>query len=130
MEYMKSKTSFLKGAIVAFALLSAAFSCTTEDEILDQGSPETQEPLAIAEEEADVASVTVAGIYTEFAESVDCATCTFTVPANVKTVDGTKLGIKPGSVVCISAGRRAGEVEFINIVGTEQQPIIIGNCDE
>jgi len=127
---MKSKIAFLKKGAMACAFFAVAFSCTTEDEIIEPGSTETRETLAIVDEEADVASVTVAGIYTEFAQTLDCATCTYVVPANVGTVDGTKLGIKPGSVVCIGAGRKAGEVEFINMVGTEQQPITIGNCEE
>lgn len=121
--------SVLTRAIVACVVVVGAFSCTTEDEFLEQSSP-AQESVPVFEEEADVASITLEGIYTEFSESIDCATCTYTVPADVKTVDGTKLGIKPGSIVCISAGRKAGEIEFVNMIGTEQQPIIIGNCEE
>ncbi len=126
---MKLRKSFLTRAMVACAIVIAGFSCTTEDEFFEQSSP-VQESASLFEEEADVTSITLEGIYTEFSESVDCATCTYTVPVDVKTVDGTKLGIKPGSVVCISGKRKAGEIEFVNMIGTEQKPIIIGNCEE
>ncbi len=129
MKKIACKNSGLRNVLMGCMVAFMMFSCTTEDEIFEEAAPAAPETVEVVEE-ADVASVTLIGIYTEFSENVDCATCSYTVPANVKTVDGAELGIKPGNVVCIPAGRKAGEIEFINMVGTEQQPIIIGNCEE
>ena len=61
--------------------------------------------------------------------SVGCSECTFVVPADMKIVDGTKLGLKPGSIIGLNSAITYGSLEFRNIVGTEDQPIVIRNCD-
>jgi hypothetical protein len=95
------------------AILSLFLQCSTEEEILDERQ--------IAED------VTIAAATTSPA---DCSTCTYVVPSNTNTqvVDGLKLGLKPGSVICLSAANKYGNITFKNIVGTATAPIIITNC--
>jgi hypothetical protein len=59
--------------------------------------------------------------------TTDCG-CTYTVPAstNALTVDGAKLGIKPGAVICLSGTYK--NLFFKNMRGTATQPITIKNC--
>lgn len=58
----------------------------------------------------------------------DCAACTYVVPADVRIVDGELLGLKPGSVIGLSANVSYGNLLFRNIVGTLENPITIRNC--
>lgn len=58
----------------------------------------------------------------------DCSSCTYVVPADATIVDGTLLGLKPGSIIGLSAHVKYGSLIFRNIVGTLDQPIIIRNC--
>ena len=32
-----------------------------------------------------------------------CSSCTYVVPANTYNIDGTKLGLKPGAVICLNS---------------------------
>jgi hypothetical protein len=56
--------------------------------------------------------------------------CTYTVPysSGTVTVDGTKLGIKPGNVICLEGNKTWGNVIFKNIRGTATSPVTIKNC--
>jgi len=60
----------------------------------------------------------------------DCSTCKYIVPTNQYNIDGAALGIKPGDVICLDASKIYGAqpLHFINIVGTEANPVIIRNC--
>ncbi len=67
---------------------------------------------------------------------VSCASCDFIVQDNAWQVDGaveqikpdgTMAIIKPGDTIGIKGVR--GGVQFINIAGTEENPIVITNCD-
>jgi hypothetical protein len=59
-----------------------------------------------------------------------CAECTYVVPSSAYTitVDGAKLGLKPGAVICLSAANHYKNINFRNLVGTADQPITITNC--
>jgi hypothetical protein len=50
------------------------------------------------------------------------------VDANATVVDGAALGLKAGSVICLDAALKYGSLEFVNVDGTEEAPITIGNC--
>lgn len=79
--------------------------------------------------ETNVTSLTVMGENTVFAQSVECSTCTYVVAKNTDLIDGKALGLKPGSVICLNKGIKYGELSFVNLQGTEENPITIGNCD-
>ena len=57
----------------------------------------------------------------------DCG-CDYVVPSGKYEIDGKKLGLKPGDVVCLKASTAYGNLKFVNIVGTASKPIIIKNC--
>jgi hypothetical protein len=61
--------------------------------------------------------------------ATDCG-CTYVVPGSSTTisVDGTKLGIKPGAVICLMAGNTYKNIVFKNLIGTSDSPITIKNC--
>ncbi len=53
--------------------------------------------------------------------------CDHSIAPNVSTLNGADLGVQPGDVICIEAGKR----EFLvleNIVGSESAPVTIKNC--
>src|SRR5690606_12067452 len=54
-------------------------------------------------------------------------TMVYTVPENVRTIDGEALEIKPGAHIVLDASIQYGTLRFVNIVGTEAEPIIIRN---
>lgn len=57
-----------------------------------------------------------------------CSTCTYVVPANTYNIDGTKLGLKPGAVICLNSLTKYKNLFFSNLNGTPDQPITITNC--
>ncbi|MFZ6011804.1 MAG: hypothetical protein ACOYXT_15790 [Bacteroidota bacterium] len=70
-------------------------------------------------------SLTITGIYTTVEDATKCASCTFIVPTDRLVIDGRELDIKPGSVICLDAARHYGNLEFINLEGTLEKPILI-----
>lgn len=109
--------------VPAIALFSFAQCSEEAEEILPQNTPAE---VAQVNEQADpIASLTVDGLFTEFASIADCKTCDYIVPANATVVDGNELGIKPGQTVCLDAKLTYGNLELINMNGTEKNPITV-----
>jgi hypothetical protein len=129
MKSVKSFSSVTKRLTILALAMVVMISCS-EESLVEKPASVNEVPVMEIVEEADVASLTVSGIFTEVSTDVDCATCTYKVPDNVRTVDGTALGFKPGTVICVNSARKLGEIEFVNMIGTENAPIIIGTCDE
>jgi MYXO-CTERM domain-containing protein len=62
-----------------------------------------------------------------FAISIPSLAAQHDIPLTQDTVNGDDMGIQPGDVICIQAGKR----EFLvleNIVGTQTAPVVIKNC--
>jgi hypothetical protein len=61
--------------------------------------------------------------------TTDCG-CTYTVPSSnyTQSIDGLKLGIKAGAVICLKYGNTYKNIVFKNLVGTSTSPITIRNC--
>ncbi|HYG37329.1 MAG TPA: RICIN domain-containing protein [Cytophagales bacterium] len=59
--------------------------------------------------------------------SAQTCNCKYTVPLSQEIVDGSKLNIGPGDVVCIQSGQRES-LWFQNFTGTAANPIIFKNC--
>jgi hypothetical protein len=57
-----------------------------------------------------------------------CSSCTYVVPANTYNIDGTKLGLKPGAVICLNSATVYKNLFFSNLNGTPESPITITNC--
>jgi hypothetical protein len=100
--------SRFKKLSLTFFLSLLLFQCSDE-EILS-------EPTLANDPATSIASVSI------------CTSCTYTVPATANVVDGQKLGIKPGNVICLNAAYAYKNLLFRNIVGTADKPVIIQNC--
>lgn len=114
----------LTGKILVPVITLFSFAqCSEEpEEMVSQEAAPTE--VVQTDEFADpIASLTVDGLYTEFASITDCKTCNYIVPANATIVDGKELGIKPGQTVCLDAKLKYGNLELINMIGTEKEPI-------
>lgn len=101
--------------IFTLAILSMSFFRCTEE--LVNGSTTPSAGLTTA-----TTSATIAG-------AVSCADCKYVVPPGLYTIDGAKLGLKPGDVIGIDGSKTyTTPLNFVNIVGSETAPIIIRNC--
>lgn len=59
-----------------------------------------------------------------------CSDCDYVIDTSTGVVDGDALNIQPGAIIGLSgAGDNYKNVTFNNIIGTENNPIIIKNCD-
>ena len=58
--------------------------------------------------------------------SSDCG-CDYTITSQTKSVDGKKLGVGPGDVVCLKAGFYQ-YLQLENFVGSSANPVTIKNC--
>lgn len=114
---------------LSLAVVFSLSQCSEEEILADQ--PVTEDTAtAMASETADVASISVAGVYTEITGDVNCATCTYVVGTGETTVDGKELGFKSGSVICLRKTLKYSAIDFVNMEGTEENPIVIGYCAE
>ena len=123
--YRKAHT-VIKSA--AFVMASLFFLASCQDEEFAEVSEDATTAAAAASTESNIASLTITGTNTFFTQDVDCSTCTYVVAENATVIDGAALGLKPGSVICLDAAVRYGSLEFVNVDGTEEAPITIGNC--
>jgi len=114
------------------AILIAAFTVfvltnCSDDEIVPQDAAASAEEVALSEEDAS-GSMTISGVFTSYEDIEDCKTCTYVVPTDASTIDGAELGLKAGAVICLDKAKRYGDVEFVNLEGTEEKPIRIGTA--
>ncbi|MEX1238553.1 MAG: hypothetical protein WEB30_02520 [Cyclobacteriaceae bacterium] len=115
--------SIKKILFAAFTLF--IFSQCTEEEIVPARAEAPAVEMAALPAPAG-GSMTISGIHTTYEPIKDCTTCTFVVPANMAVVDGKELDLKAGSVICLEKAIQYGDVDFINLEGTEDNPIKIG----
>jgi hypothetical protein len=110
-----------------FTLVAICFLASCQDDEMLAVS-EDAETTAASVTESQIGSLTITGSNTQFAERVTCSTCTFVVDTNAEVIDGKELGLKAGAVVCLQTGVKYGNLEFTNLEGTADKPIIIGTC--
>ncbi len=123
----KSLTS-LKNLLFASAAVCLLAQCSTEDDMVAPTLSEPQEISADGNVESNISSVTITGLNTTLSgTSLDCTTCTYVVANTTDVVDGAALGLKAGSVICLDEALKYGDLEFVNLEGTEENPIIIGS---
>src|SRR5687768_4801038 len=111
---MQKKTYTCRSFMSALTFLCLSlflFQCTNDEFLVEPTIPAEDQTISAA-------STTGCG-------------CTYTVPVstNTITVDGTKLGIKPGGIICLQGGATYKNIIFKNIRGTAAAPIIIKNCN-
>ena len=117
--------SLVTKSVIMFSSLFFLASCQ-DDEFVEIA--EDAKTTAASVSASNVGSLTIEGTHTVFSDAVQCGTCSFVVPANTVTVDGKELGLRPGSVICLDAALKYGDVTFTNVHGSEQSPITIGTC--
>lgn len=125
---MYQTKAFFKQLIFCTALTLLFVQCSEEELI----SPAAVEQEVINEqtemdESMPVSSISISGTFTSFFHDVKCDACTFKIAEGTTTVDGQS--IKPGTVICLNEKIAYGSLEFVNMEGTEQQPITIGYCN-
>lgn len=98
--------------IVAMLIASLLFQCTDDN---------------VQKEEDNLSHEIAAQTYES---PVDCSICDYVVPSSTKAqiVDAYKLGLSPGSTICLSSANIYSAIIFRNVVGTGAEPIIITNC--
>lgn len=63
-------------------------------------------------------------------QNTACSDCDFVIDTKAGVVEGKDLNIQPGDIIGLSgAGDNYKNITFSNIIGTEDNPIIIKNCD-
>ena len=121
---MRTNLMTMKKILLAAFALFMFSQCTEEEVVPTQSTAAPTEDVALNTEATG--SMTISGIFTTYEEIKDCKTCTFVVPADLSVVDGKELGLKAGSVICLDKAIKYGDVDFINLEGTEANPIRIG----
>ena len=113
-------------------LFAMTTNCTNEESLVEPVSPETEEAVddAAVSAAGESASLTVSGAFVEYADGNLCSECTYVIPEDAKVVDGTKVGIEAGDVICLSSAFSYGSIEVINVEGTESNPVVIATCAE
>lgn len=117
---MTKKPKFLRALqqVTAACVIFSFFAQCSDEEIL----PAYREKIAITPD-----STTTEEPDSE-ALLAGCKECTYVVPAATKVIDGKLLGLKPGDIIGLSSDVRYGSLEFHNVVGSKDRPIIIRNC--
>ena len=105
---------FCKKAFLTLTFLLVVFRCA-DDQFL-------------AESTALIASTDLNTTTTTSTGTMDCSGCDYVVPGGNAVVDGIVLGLKPGSIIGLSANVLYTNIAFRNLEGTPDQPIIIKNC--
>jgi len=98
--------------------------CSEEEIVPQQAQAPAEESVEVAPE--PTGSMTISGVFTSYEEIADCKTCTYIVPTDAAIVDGEKLGLEPGAVICLDKAKQYGDVDFVNLEGSEESPIRIG----
>lgn len=124
-NYRNAK-SVVKASVFFVASLFFLASCQ-ENEFTEVAQDVATSATAVGE--SNVGSITIEGTNTVFSDNVECSTCTYVVAEDLETIDGKELGLTPGSVICLDAAKKYGNLEFVNIDGTQEAPITIGTCN-
>jgi hypothetical protein len=106
-------------------------SCSDQEALIAEPTKPAEVVEEVATEgEGESASVTVSGAFIEYSDGKLCSECTYVVPENATVVDGAKLGIKAGDVICLNSAFKYNAVEVVNVEGTSAEPVIVANCGE
>jgi hypothetical protein len=126
MKVNKILVPALKKVMLTATAIVALMQCS-EEEMVTPAAPvaEIETATSAAAIPLTISSLTVAGINTTFATAKDCKTCTFVIPEGTELVDGKAMGFQPGNIICLNAAFKYGNLEFVNMEGTEENPIVI-----
>ena len=116
--------SMKKILVAAFAVFTLA-QCTEEEIVPAQAEAGPVEAVELPAQATG--SMTISGVFTTYEDVADCKTCTYVVPADVAVVDGKELDLKEGAIICLDKAIKYGDIDFVNLEGTEENPIRIGS---
>jgi hypothetical protein len=119
----------LKRVMYTATAVLALMQCSEEDELVTPAASHATAAIA-SSDNASASSLTVTGSNTAYATLTDCKTCTYVVAANEEVIDGKTLGFKPGNIICLNKGIKYGNLEFVNLDGTAEKPIIIATVKD
>jgi hypothetical protein len=122
-------SSTLKACALLGVSLFSLTQCADEDVITPNKPVAAIEAAASSTETGAPLSLSISGIHSFSAAPVDCKTCKYVVASNETIVDGAALGIKPGDIICLDAAKKYSSIEFTNILGTLEKPVVIANTD-
>lgn len=122
----RKTTSLVKTSLFVAASLFFMASCQ-EDEFTEVAEDVATSAQSV-QGESTIGSITIEGTNTVFTDAVECSTCTYVVAEDLETIDGKELGLAPGSIICLDAAKKYGNLTFVNVDGTEEAPITIGTC--
>jgi hypothetical protein len=114
----------LKKVMFTATAVLALMQCSEEDTLVNPVAPQATVANA-STENISASSLTVTGSNTAYTTLTDCKTCTYVVSANEEIIDGKAMGFKPGNIICLNKGVKYGNLEFVNLDGTPEKPILI-----
>lgn len=123
---MRNNLMSMKKILVAAFTILILSQCTEEEIAPARPSAPAVETAALPVEATG--SMTISGVYTVYEAVEDCNTCTFVVPEDMPVVDGAELELQAGAVICLDKAIQYGDIDFVNLEGTEENPIKIGTC--
>jgi hypothetical protein len=128
---MMNKIATIYSTLKVYALLGTAVFALSQcaDEEIISPTPASETISEVSAEAGAALSLSISGIHTFSTEPVACKTCTYIVASDETVIDGEDLGIKAGDIICLDAAKRYGSLEFVNIYGTLEKPVIIANTD-
>lgn len=116
----------VRNVMFAFATVFALTQCADE-EIINEVEATQEITESDATSDLNIGSITISGENTFVAEAdLDCTTCTYVVSKNATLINGSELGLKPGSIICLDKALTYGNLEFENLIGTSESPVVIG----
>jgi hypothetical protein len=118
-----------KTVVTSAALVLTMVQCSEEQIVQPKIAADEQATYA-ASEAANIASISVSGLYTEIVDNVQCGICSYVVAENESLIDGKALGLRAGSVICLNKSVKYPALEFVNMEGAANSPITIGYCSE
>lgn len=110
--------------VPAFALLTLS-NCSDEQVASDPTPVAANATTGVNNQEEPVLSLTIDGAFTQLVSAKECKTCDYIVPPNATTIDGKELGIKPGQAICLDLAVKYGNLNFINLDGEADKPILV-----
>ncbi len=126
---MTYKRTFSPIKTLVFSIVAGClFTACQEDEFDSIAKDAANNKAEVSQlSTSNVGSITIVGENTQIAGSVDCKTCTFVLDNKSETIDAAELGVKPGNIICLETGVTYGNLTFVNLQGTESDPIIIAH---
>jgi hypothetical protein len=120
----------LKKAMFTASAILALTQCNQEDDFIKPiiAEPSVQSSTVTNANTVSISSLTVTGSNTIYATLNDCSSCNYIVAATEEVIKGNKF--KAGDIICLNKGIKYGNIEFVDLKGTAENPIVIATVGE